>query len=443
MNKNILIAVLGIAVATTSVYAAAAVPKVGTRFIDQKTGIEYEVINVPVVIDGVTNLIPQVTSVVRKKQRRPLAPEATKRLHDGPVIVTSFFEASGKADWAEKGGEIRGSYLYTVTVKAKSEVLKDKNHVDEKTGTIHIEEKRTFLESRPTLSLSDIDAALALNTLPVDQAHEWAMRAGSIATTIAAKMGRLETATTIGVGMAAVEGWYRAAKQIDGASVRGILGIFGVEVPSTVDKYVSERIKKIIEGKFEWLHAQINSIEGKSFIIAYDQEANGKPLDVTYRNTDGSRISDEEWEILRQANLFLDQNVVPDARCEVGDSWKVWADEVQDLFGIAADGRAEGQIRVKRVADQPNKDWTLDLAEAEIAFRSDNGTISGTMKFKTGNGIVDHKAASVRSIHATATGDIRSLSKTRHAMFFDFVKRVRGNANFRFTLTADSASNNK
>ena len=439
MNKNALIAALALASSAVSVHAA--VPNVGTRFTDSKTGIEYEVINVPVVIDGVTNLVPQVTCIERKTQRRTLGTDATRRLHDGPVIVTSFFEASGKADWAEKGGEIRGSYLYTVTVKAKSKVKK--NITDETTGAIHVEETRTFLESRPTLSLSDVDAALALDTLPVDQAHEWAMRAGSIATTIAAKMGRLETAATIGVGMAAVEGWYRAAKNIDGASVRGILGIFGVEVPDSIDVFVAKRIEDILKRKFEWIHAQIDSIEGKSFIIAYDQEASGKPVDVTYRNVDGSRISDAEWEILRQANLFLDQNVVPNTNYEVGDSWTVWADEVQDLFGIAGDGRAEGQIRVKRTADQSNEDWTLGLAEADIAFRSDDGTLGGRMKFKNGNGIVDHESVSVRSLHATATGDLRSMSKTRHALLFDFVKRFRGNANLRFTLTTEPVSKNQ
>lgn len=439
MNKNALIAVLGLAVSAVSVHAA--VPNVGTSFTDSKTGIEYLVVNVPVVIDGVTNLVPQVTSIERKAQRRALGTDATRRLHDGPVIVTSFFEASGKADWAEKGGEIRGGYLYTVTVKAKSEVKK--NITDETTGAIHVEETRTFLESRPTLSLSDIDAALALDTLPVDQAHEWAIRAGSIATTIAAKMGRLETAATIGVGMAAVEGWYRAAKNIDGASVRGILGIFGVEVPAPIDVFVAKRIEAILKRKFDWIHAQIDSIEGKSFIIAYDQEASGKPVDVTYRNVDGSRISDAEWEILRQANLFLDQNVVPNTNYEVGDSWTVWADEVQDLFGIAGDGRAEGQIRVKRTADQSNEDWTLGLAEADIAFRSNDGTLGGRMKFKNGNGIVDHESVSVRSLHATATGDLRSMSKTRHALLFDFVKRFRGNANLRFTLTTEPVSKNQ
>ena len=412
---------------------------VGKEFVD-KNGVTNKVIETVVVVDGKEKKEIEEAPSIRSIKRRPLEPEATKRLHDGPVIVTSFFEASGKADWAEKGGQIRGGYLYTVTVKAKSEVEMSKIFTDETTGTIHVEESRTFLESRPTLSLSDIDAALALDTLPVEQAHEWAIRAGSIATTIAAKMGRLETAATIGVGMAAVEGWYRVAKNIDGTSIRGLLGIFGVDVPGPIDVYVGERIKEIMEGKFDWLHSQIDSIEGKSFIIAYDQEASGKPVDVTYRNADGSPISDAEWEILRQANLFLDQNVVPNTNYEIGDSWTVWADEVQDILGIAGDGRAEGQIRVKRTADQSNGDWTLDLAEADIAFRSDDGTLGGRMKFKDGNGIVDHENVSVRSLHATATGDLRSMSKTRHTLLFDFVKRFRGNANLRFTLTTEPVS---
>ena len=65
------------------------------------------------------------------------------------------------------------------------------------------------------------------------------------------------------------------------------------------------------------------------------------------------------------------------------------------------------------------------------------------MKFKNGNGIVDHESVSVRSLHATATGDLRSMSKTRHALLFDFVKRFRGNANLRFTLTTEPVSKNQ
>ena len=45
--------------------------------------------------------------------------------------------------------------------------------------------------------------------------------------------------------------------------------------------------------------------------------------------------------------------------------------------------------------------------------------------------------------HATATGDIRSMSKKRHALLFDFVKRFRSNANLRFTLTTEPMDNRK
>ena len=434
MNKNLLIGILG-AVAIMA-QAKPAMPEVGTHIVDPKSGIEYVVVNVPVVIDGVTNMVPQVAPIVRKAPMpRHLEPEATKRLHNGPVEVSSFFEASGRADWAEKGYEVRGSYRYTVIVKAQSEVKT--NVVNDKTGTIHVEELRTFTESRPWLALSDIDAALALDTLPVDQVHDWCISAGSIAATLAAEFGRVETAASIAAVTATIESAYQIAKKIDGASVRGILGIFDVKVPEEIDRFVAKKIEEILKGKYKWLHSQIDSIEGKSFLISYDQEATGKPLDVTYRNTDGSPISDAEWEILRQANLFLDQNVVPDKRCHVDDEWKVWADEVQNLFGIVGNGRAEGRISVRRAADQPNKDWTLQLAPTEVAFRSDAGTISGKMQLKDGNGIVDHEKASVRSLHAIATGDIQSMNKARHAMFFDFVKRFRGKADFRFTLMVE------
>ncbi len=433
MNKNIVIAAIaGIAMVA---HAKPKMPDVGTHIIDSKTGIEYVVINVPIVIDGKTNLVTQVAPLSHKAQMRPLEPEATKRLHKGSVEVSSFFEASGRADWAELGGEVRGSYIYTVTVKAQSEVKT--NVVDETTGRIHVEELRTFTESRPFLSLSDIDAALALDTLPVDQVHDWCINAGTVTATLAAKCGRVETAASIAAATAAIESGYQIAKAIDGMTIRGVLGIFGVKIPEDIDIYVGKRIAEILNGKIKWLHAQIDSIEGKSFLISYDQEASGKPLDITYRNTDGSPISDAEWEILRQANLFLDQNVLPDTRCHVGDEWLVWADEVQNLFGIAGNGRAEGRISVTRVTDRPNGDWTLKLSPTDIAFRSDAGTISGKMQLTDGNGIVDHEKKSVRSLHATATGDIRSMDKTRHAMFFDFVKRFRGKANFRFNLAVE------
>ena len=408
MNKNAIIAVLALAVAATLSKADSKLPPIGTKVVDPKSGIEYVVVEVPSILDGTTNITTELAPLTRRgPKRRPLEPEATKRLQDGPVIVSSLFEASGHGDWAGNGAEFRGSYLYTIAVTGRSEVVTCETSND---GRVHVVERRTFLSSRDNLSLSKVDVALALDTLPVDQVHDWTM---------------------VAIVGAAVESWYRVLKEIDGISVRGVLGYFGVEVPDNVDKWASKQLQKIAKRELDAVHGCIQSIEGKSFEITYEQEASGKPLDVSYRNVDGSPISEAEWEILRQANLFLDQNMVPNARCRVGDSWKVWADEVQELFGVAGDGRAEGQILVTRTDNQPNGDWTLKLSGTEVFFRDDHGTVSGKMRI--------HNLPFFLMKNATATGSLGILNKKRHAMFFDFVKRLRGEANLRFTLAVDPA----
>lgn len=437
MNKNAIIAILGIAVAATLSKADSKLPPVGTKVVDPKSGIKYVVVEVPSILDGTTNLTTELAPLTRRgPKRRPLEPEATKRLHDGPVIVSSLFEASGRGDWAGNGVEFRGSYLYTIAVTGRSEVVTCETSND---GRVHVVEQRTFLSSRDNLSLSKVDAALALDTLPVDQVHDWTIQGCGIVVTIAQYCGRPDVAGGVALVGAAVESWYRALKEIDGISVRGVLGYFGVEVPDNVDKWASKQLQKIAKRELDAVHVCIQSIEGKSFEITYEQEASGKPLDVSYRNVDGSPISEAEWEILRQANLFLDQNMVPNARCRVGDSWKVWADEVQELFGVAGNGRAEGQILVTRTDNRPNGDWTLKLSGTEVSFRDDHGTVSGKMRIKDGNGLVDASKASVKTLHATATGSLGVLNKKRHAMFFDFVKRLRSEANLRFTLAVDPA----
>ena len=45
----------------------------------------------------------------------------------------------------------------------------------------------------------------------------------------------------------------------------------------------------------------------------------------------------------------------------------------------------------------------------------------------------------MKSLHATARGNLRSLNKKRHFMFFDLVKRIEGDSNLRFTLTVAPA----
>ena len=119
------------------------------------------------IIDGKTNVVEVTAPIVRSVERRPLEPEATKRLHDGPVIVSSVFEASGKGEYASYGTARSGSYLYTTVVTAKSEVVEMDE--DKMSGRVRVVERRKFIAARDHIALSDLDVALALDTLPVDQ----------------------------------------------------------------------------------------------------------------------------------------------------------------------------------------------------------------------------------------------------------------------------------
>lgn len=393
-------------------------------------------------VEELTAKLPDTRSVVR----RPLEPEATRRLHDGPVLVTALFEASGKGEHANYGKAIRGSYLYTTTVMAQSEILEKSD--DKDTGKVFVKERRSFLQARDNLSLSDLDVAIALDTLPVEKVKDWAKGGcrlvAGVCTLVAhvappAAPYLLPVAGGAATANLSVDGAFAALSKIDGVSARGLLGYFGVNIPTNLEKFANDQVAKFVKKQAANVHVAIQSIEGKSFIVTYEQAKNGAPLNVDYKSEDGRPITETEWEMLRSANAFLDANVVPDARCRVGDTWTVWADEMQELFGASGNGRAEGKIRVERVEDQKDGAWTLSVEPSTIEFRSDDGTVAGKMDVKEGNGLVDAENASVKSLHATASGNLRSLDKKRHFMFFDFVKRIDGNSNMRFTLTVEPA----
>ena len=400
------------------------------------------------IIDDRTNIVVETGLPVRSVERRPLEPEATKRLHEGPVVISSLFEASGKAEHASGGKAVRGSYLYTTTVVAQSEV-KGKE-ADEQTGMVRVVERRKFLQSRDSISLTDVDVAIALDTLPVDQVRVWVDNACNLVGGASAIISSVAPLTApfmaIAGGAAAtakatVASAFAMLYKIDGVSARTMLGAFGVEIPQNLEDFANKWVSQKVKDQLSSVHNAIQSIEGKAFLITYTQNEKGLQLKVDYANEDGTPITDAEWEILRSANVFLDSNIVPNTQYHVGSVWMVWADEVQEIFGLAGDGRAEGRIRVERTEDQPNGDWTLQIERGrEILFRTNDGTTAGKMLIKDGNGIVDATSASVKSLQATASGDLRKLNRERHFLLFDCVKRFEGNSNLRFTLTVAPAN---
>lgn len=372
--------------------------------------------------------------------RRPLEPEATKRLHNGPVIVSSTFEASGKAEHASYGKSVSGSYLYTTTIRARSEIIKKEENAD--TGEIRVVERRTFLQARDSISLSELDIAVSLDTLPIDQVKTWCNGICDLVDGVSRMLYPAANPINKGVKIA-INATFASLYAIDRLSARVLLAAFNVEIPENIEDFANKHIADLVKDKLRPVDMAFHTIEGKSFIITYTQQGNGEPLQVDFQNANGAPITETEWEILRQANAFLDSSMVPDTRCKVGDYWNVWADEVQDLFGAAGEGRAEGKIRVTREDDKPNGDWTLRLDRTYVTFRTNSGLTSGKLEIKDGNGLVDSKSKSVKSLQATAIGNLSAMNKKRHALFFDFVKRIQGDSNLRFILTTEPAGKNE
>ena len=105
---------------------------------------------------------------------------------------------------------------------------------------------------------------------------------------------------------------------------------------------------------------------------------------------------------------------------------------------MAADGEAGGKLRVVREDDQENGDWTLRIEPSEITYRGTGG--KGKLAVEGGIGLVDASKASVKSLQATAKGDLQMLDKKRYWMLFDFVKKAKGDASMRFTLAVEPAT---
>ncbi len=204
-------------------------------------------------------------------------------------------------------------------------------------------------------------------------------------------------------------------------------------IPVEIEEYVNEKVKEVAEKKLPDIHNLIQSIEGKSFTIIYLQSAYGEPLYVTYKNKDGSPISDVEADILKKANLFIDSQLVKDRKCVVGDSWTVYADEMQELFEMTDEGRCEGEIKVSRISDDENGDWRLGFDNTTIYFESEDGDTMGACELIGGNALVDKDAHYAKSIQAVGKGGL-SLNKERHILFYDFVQSTEGDAEWRSLL---------
>lgn len=370
---------------------------------------------------------PKPEPKTRSLTRKPLEPEATKRLADGPQIVDVEFQATGRGAWKKHGVAVSGRYCFTSVVKAQS-VIKSKEETAR--GNIEVTEERKFLQVQDHLTVDETDVALALEeTLPLDTISTVVKGIGSVV----ALFDPLSGATIVGGTDVARE----QARNVDGKSLRGLLGDFGVEIPANVEEYVKKLSTDFCNGRLENVHNKVHSIEGKSYKIVYVQNKEGAPLRVDFTNVDGSPIAEDEWEILRLANVFLDAQMIPDKRVQPGDHWDVDAEVLAGLAdAVSNGGTCEGKITVERKDDMPNGDWELNFRPATIVTRADNGATAGEFKISKGNAIGDAKNGYVKAMQMVGTGRLGKTKSNRYVIF-DFMEKIDCDCTYRAFITTD------
>ena len=378
-----------------------------------------------------TDPVPVVTTnlVRRSLTRKPLEPEATKRLAEGPQTIELVFEGTGRGSWEKLGVDVSVRYCFTSIVKAISTI----DAVKEETarGNFEVTEFRKFVQVQDQLTVDETDVALALEeTLPLDTVATVVKGIGGIVSLFNPVVGTEMVAGTV----AARE----AVKKVDGTSIRGLIGQFGVDVPEDVEDYVKRFSTEFCNGKLENIHNKIHAIQGKTYKIVYLQNKDGAPLRVDFTNKDGSPIAEDEWDILKLANVFLDAQIIPDKRVQPGDVWNVDAEVLAGLVdSVANGGTCEGQITVERRDNLPNGDWELGFRPARILTRSEGGATTGEFTISSGNAIGDQENAYVKTLQMVGKGRLGKTKRERYALFFDFRVNTSGDCSYRAMMTTD------
>ena len=334
--------------------------------------------------------------------------------------IKGEFQLTGRGENANWGIRKEGKFVYTLFVDADSQIKKEPLP----SGAFRVTETRTFYRVQDSLVVSDVDIKLDLDSLPI---KEFSNMIDAACIAWASMTGDPLSSSAIMVTKDYVT---NKLKDVDGIGVKSLLGWVGIDMPdaikNNVDQLAGRTLKKAL--------GAIRSISGKSYKIVYYQDGEGQPLCVKFTYSDDKEITDDEEKmVLRRVNAFIDYNMVPNKNCAPGDTWKVKADDIQELFDpYANDNKYTGTISVKRKVNTPEGDWDLDLEPSVINVLNSNNSSSGYYNLQRGHALVDPKLVSVKELFAAGTANIQTV--TKHHWLFN--TRFSGECQFQGKLVS-------
>lgn len=321
---------------------------------------------------------------------------------------------TGRGHDAKWGIGTVANFQYDMTVIGRSEIISRETLPS---GKIEVLEKRTFDKVYDSVVASDVDFVLALDTLPT---KEFSMVMDGTAIAISASLANplpgifiVETKDTL----------VQKLQKIDGKGLRTLLGWIGAEP----NEKLEAKMKSIAESRYTKAIGGVRSISGKSYRFEYIQEEDGKPMMVTFKNADGSDVTNEEEQmVLKRVNAFIDYHLAPDKDCAPGSKWTVYASDMQEFFDPFVNGRYCGKITVTRQPNTADGAWHLTMEPSTVKVIADNGTTTGCLGIETGVALMDPQHISLNEAFITGWTKLENIS--RHHWLF--TAKLNGNCRF-------------
>lgn len=442
MNKNLIIGILGIAVVILAIMLAMGpgpgpklpTPEGITNAPPVTAGAGIAVTNAPGCANREEPEAP-VTSVTNEKS--PVTEEDIKRLADVPQRVTAVVDIKGAGQYSKLCYKSSGNFHYVHSLVAKSFV---KKHDPYPNGMVEIEEERSFEKAREMIDLENTDVALSFERIPLEDIRQWAETVCAAADTVAGYAFQAENlllaaaGTGVSLGAEAVKLGAETLQKLDGTSVRDFFVRRGLKMPAWLDRMMNNVAEKEAMKRLEAVRGHVQRLEGSEYILSYYQSKSGAPMSVTYRRKDGGALSLEEREVLDAVNVFLDSKVLPDREKK---EWTVSAKDIEQIVGAATGGRIEGELSLKRIADNPkNGNWQIKVVPKPLDVLNEKGIPSGAVAVQFGGGEFDPNGQILRSFQFVGKGKL-NVETMRRFLFFKCVTRSIGDCEFRSSLATE------
>lgn len=344
--------------------------------------------------------------------------------------MKGLIEISGRGARSKNGYEVSCDFYYVTEVSYESQVME---RSVTPAGEVRVVETRRYEQCNDQITIGDFDAKVALDTLPIRQVQAYV-------STVAEFVGGFFGAPP-GAGSSVVTTCVEGLSIIDGVSVKQIMslltGLFGEDMPKDIKKLPETLVGSDVQNIADNIKNAVQEVSGKEYIVTYYQSKQGEPLRVSFKRADKSPLTMQEYKILREMNVFLCCNVIPSRGPAIGETWDVEVGNLPCVFDSLSGGNnVKGTLKAKRLPDEPDGLWKVDLGGGRVSVLNENGMESGSFMIKNGCALANPSGKTLRAFEILGLGKLRVEEAKKRLIVLDFLERIDGDCQVRMTLSS-------